>query len=470
MARKVNSSFQGINVLDVDPNALTRTRIFENSAGDTALVHDMMTGDNSPPRTLDASGDGYGCRLGIPIANQHCFSYRAYTNSAPGIEDDREVAVWSTVAKQPPGEITISCFLNILDGSVNPAFLWRFEAIEVSTGTTTASAIISPANFAVLTGLTPGTVYWYRVVAPSLHNQKDPVQINSVNLGFAHRQVNPYCLTIGGSDVSNSTNFSTSLVSDGYVFDFHDFDEDEFADGYLISGYHVTKLNQNQNALQEFLTGAPAGGNVTRKIIPGASQSAYYDHAAVGTQYANMANFAHIPIAGFGLGCIPLGGNGEDSKGGFKVATGCPDFRGPYIDYFWYIGGFTGHLPKYAANKMTVRAICYLRTSSPLSLGVACGVRVLDSTGTVVDTASKTAYTDWTRIGTSQFYVVEVTGIDHAPEEVNKVELGFWVVPLGTSTGGGDGFPGGGGSYTGTYTWSDGGDMRVVGYSISLEE
>ena len=110
MTRLVNSSFAGVSVFDIDPNSISRERLWKNAIADTALVHDLVTGDNTPPIALDHDATGRGCPLGVPILNQIFDNYpiRHDPNSSLG---QAEVALCSIFATQPPQETTIQCLL-----------------------------------------------------------------------------------------------------------------------------------------------------------------------------------------------------------------------------------------------------------------------------------------------------------------------------------------------------------------------
>jgi hypothetical protein len=109
MARKKNSAFVGVSVFDTDVDAPTFGRAIENTVGDVALVHDMLTGENGETNTINHSGDGRGAPLRVPLVNQ--FIDREIDLTAPATKDtnggDGETMLLPYVVFVPPGEENI---------------------------------------------------------------------------------------------------------------------------------------------------------------------------------------------------------------------------------------------------------------------------------------------------------------------------------------------------------------------------
>ena len=331
MARNVNASFSGVVVSDVDPNALTRTRWLDESIADTALVHDLMTGKNSPPATLDHSGPGNGCVLGIPIANH----FPGYTVSGDQ-STDTAACIWSVPHIQPVGETTITARVALSD--IESTATWDMS-LEIRNSSWTVvdevplvfGSLGSPTTATgTIEGLTPGTQYFYRLVVSNVKwwgggTGRGP-SLDSVTLGW-FRQAPPTRALLRRltSDVEDSTELSTQTVSSATVIDYVDLDTAETQDGQAISGYHTTTLAQNQHGLAEMLTGSPAGTNASRTLAASATQGAFYDNIRLGSEFSAMPLAAHVPIFSYGLGALPEdGGTGEDGSGGLTNGTNAP--------------------------------------------------------------------------------------------------------------------------------------------------
>ena len=70
MTRMIGTGFQGVTIYDTEPEAPTKRSALRKIAEDEALIRDAVTGDNSPPLTLNHTGDAVagqgGALLGVP--------------------------------------------------------------------------------------------------------------------------------------------------------------------------------------------------------------------------------------------------------------------------------------------------------------------------------------------------------------------------------------------------------------------
>lgn len=265
MARIKNATFQGVPVADVDPDAPTFFHALEDAIGDTALVNDMLTGQNGETNTIVRDGTaGRGARLGIPLVNQ--WIGRNFT-CAGGVGVGDVFYVVAMPLFIPPGEDTIVVHLvaATLDTDVSatlpPRCYLRTPAAFAANGDdyVTMEPVAELNGGLVLyeariTGITSGLALffiskigsdydWYveslsihhgrrLMVGPPQQQADSPIRVPSPSLV----QALPH------------TSFDSALigVSGG-------------AAG--INGVILTQLNGNQNAIEEHTTGWPAGGN-----------------------------------------------------------------------------------------------------------------------------------------------------------------------------------------------------------------
>jgi len=456
MARNVNASFSGVVVSDVDPNALTRTRWLDESVADTALVHDLITGENTPPATLDHSGPGNGCVLGIPVANQ----LPGYAISGDQ-STDTEACIWAIPRIQPPGESTLDVRVQLSDIESTSTWDMTFEVRNASWAVVSIAALefgtIGNPNVAQSTvdGLTPGTQYFYRIIVSNVKwwgggTGRGP-SLDAVTVGwFRQAPASRALLRRLTSDVEDSTELSTKTASSATVIDFVDLDTAETQDGQAISGYHTTTLAQNQHALAEMLTGAPAGTNSSRTLTASASQGAFYDHGRLGSEWASMPLAADIPVMAYGLGVVPEdGGTGEDGSGGLTNGTNAPGW-GTVTTSATYrelvdVGGW---FPYADNDKLRVQILATSPANTLGALGDLIKAETFNgNTGASIDTDIGT----FTQIGSTNWWWADLAaGIDHAGAASNRI-----VISAAITSGG---------------PKADGSDLRIVGFSAFMED
>lgn len=448
MARKVNSSPDGVSILDVDPNALSRERILDNAIGDTALVYDLVTGKNSPPATLDHSGPGNGCVLGLPMANQATDVYDVYVDEENS-SYNQDTSLWQFIGPQPAGETTISMVMDF-DRFPNRGGQWpQFEVLTLAYAQVGIAPIFGNNTAATVTGLTPGTVYVYRVTH-RLIQALGWVHAENFTLGF-FRPGSTNTIVRTPTDVRDSTELASQTVSSAVVLDHHDFDEAEQAEARAVSGYHATNLAHNQHALEEFITGAPAGTNQTRILTPSATQGAYYDHSRLGSEFSAMPLIQRFPVGGGSLGIAPVdGGTGEDGAGGWSedVMTGCPGWSNAASATYKPLIYHDSWMPRHAANNLRFFVLAYSPDGTLGSLTTLGRLRVFNSISSAQIGSDATSAT-WTQIGSSKWFFWTVSGVDHLPEKSNSL---YWDLKI---TAGGP--------------KTNGGSLRIAAWSANLE-
>jgi len=450
MARNVNVSFSGVVVSDVDPNALTRTRWLDESVADTALVHDLITGENTPPATLDHSGPGNGCVLGIPVANQATPRYTLSGHLGNRI-------LWAVPFMQPAGETTMGARVTFDVGFPNDTFL---EIMDTSWAVVASAPLIrlgvSGSFEATATGLTENTAYFARIASleTSPTGYIGSYNLTGIAMGYFRKAPATRALIRRlTSDVEDSTELSTKTASSATVIDFVDLDTAETQDGQAISGYHTTTLAQNQHALAEMLTGAPAGTNSSRTLAASATQATHYDHGRLGSEWASMPLVRRIPLFAFGLGLAPYdGGNGTDGAGGFSSNKKCPGWTAAASVGTSYrnLLSTTCWMPYHTQSTLRVQVLAYSPDGALGGLTTPdVQITVINAnSGATVDTQA--AGTTPTQMGSTNWYYWDVTGIDFVQAGANRIEAAFSIA-------------------TPDAPKVNGGTLRIAGWSACLE-
>ena len=448
MARHVNAAFGGVSVFDVDPNAPTRTRWLDESAGDTALVADLITGNNSPPVTLDHSGPGNGCVLGYPQANH---MPRDYIIQGDGDTADADACqLWAILDFQPDGEGGCTLVVDLEGYNEGPQPL-RFEVRS------TAWAVIDDVELVPIggtswsaraQGLTPGSGFVYRLVCDDISTHFGGFRIKSVRLGNFRQASGRPLMSRAPTDVDNSTELASQTVSSATVIDVQDLDTAEVqTEALAISGYHATKIAQTQHALVEMLTGGPAGTNITRVLTPHSTQSTWYDHGRLGSEFASMPLIGRIPLAAWSLGACPEdGGVGEDGLGGWLLCKNAPGWTAAASATYRQLFDWSGYMPQHRTNRLQCIILAYSADASIVGESTipTARVRTYDSAGTLVDTITEAT---WSQLGSSKWYSCGVVGIDHSPGDNCRVLLDINCPTLAKT---------------------DGSSLRIAGISLGL--
>jgi hypothetical protein len=261
MTRIKSPTFVGVRVADTDPDAASFHRGVVAAIGDTALAYDKLTGRNGEAGTIVRDGTpGRGARLGMPLVNQWVGKNMVFTGAFAS-------ALTYVVAMPlfiPPGEdsITVVLVADATDDDRRPRCYLRSVAAFAANGDNHVE--MEPVRnlgsgrklwVATITGITAGLSLffidkiiggfdWF-VESLSVHHNRVNAEV-----GPPTRQAaSTIGVTVPGATQGLShVDFDDSLV--GGVLDLH-----------ALNGYITTYLNRNQNALEEYLTGWPAGGN-----------------------------------------------------------------------------------------------------------------------------------------------------------------------------------------------------------------
>ena len=275
MARIKNTSFVGAAPRTVVADASITQGWLANAVGDTALVSDKCTGENTEiPITHTGAGDG--CPLRLPLAAQHLNrslilvgstvgESNFYILAVPWFVPTGEANLYSLEADiRTPAGVEITCEVLDSTGATLAGAIQGITVESIEEDRPGAQRISQAQRWRwVLQIVTPGT-YYILVKRPCLFIDQDP---DGRLVSWTLDHVRPTAGEANGLSVGNGgtaigdpykTNASTFTSST----DHDTFDEEVTVDGPL-SAYVLTRVNRQLNALWERITGALIPGNAT---------------------------------------------------------------------------------------------------------------------------------------------------------------------------------------------------------------
>jgi hypothetical protein len=302
MAQQKNATFQGANFYEVEPRAFTTEQVHGNIVGDIALLQERCSGEGTP--AIDHSGDGLGARLGFPVVKHALFNW-GYASM-----EGRSDYVWVSPVFIPKGESSI--FVEVMTDSqlLHTAHVFQTQLLPGSNpviGTIPMSASRYRMHDAYIdVGGTAGGVVLLAISVDGGAGTVGAADIEPLEMYYA---VNAYFPRRIGSDsdlmgditrASSTIPVATEASGGAVVKKAFPFDEDLFAPDIPIGGHVCTRVNREQNALVEFMTGSAAGTNVTVALsdssVTNPARSAFYNHAPqVGGVYDN-GNYVQMPL------------------------------------------------------------------------------------------------------------------------------------------------------------------------------
>lgn len=346
MARTKNSTFSGTPIRDTDVDAPTWTRVLREVQSDLAMIFDRVTGENSETTTINHGGtDGRGALLGMPIVNQGLFRNWSAASFASGGSKNGASGITYLVITPilwVAGEPTLRVEIDLagVDGYSPRAVL-----LSSSTGSEVDSADLEDVGVQHGDVQTIGATLSLGSVPSSAALYILAVEVDTTfarvrdRRALAWRAFHPRGLfaSVGANAAqraSSASAMSTTVPTPGAAqgLAFSDIDAARFADLLPVDGGLLTKINRNALALEEYLTGWPAGANTTYTHV---------DHDGSGvaddTDPARSRFLAHtrslyaseplptIPIIAHALG--PILADGYRVEDG---ANGLVDWYAPY--------------------------------------------------------------------------------------------------------------------------------------------
>ena len=438
MNRYKNSTFMGSGFYECEPNAITSRNMYANIVGDDALNFDLGKTGTSTGVTLNHTGDGNGCLLGFPLVNDIKQNYLVRTNNplAGGVDH----VVWACPVWVPAGETEI--FVEVKTSNTFGLGVQAFEAFGSAVISTSATAI-SPdieMNFVndgasfkytawVQTGVNPsgqrvfvvvsargsdsgaqGTFQKYLSFSINFNRQKE----SSDGMMNKVTGQNPFI----PSDYKLLT--ETLVEADGTAIVNADqpIDEVMVEADQPINGYVINRVNKEQNALIEYITGAPVASNPDLTLQSSAAtvpdRSAFYDHSEGGN---NGYEIPQMPLGGAGIGQMnPTWQAFQDVQGSMPI--GPTDF-GPHTntiyDFICYVPDMLiGGAPSRA--RVLIALLCSQNTSPATTITMKA--KSYNSSGT-----ASTEETENINVEDVGVYFLEIDPIRLWRDRYNRVRL-----------------------------------------------
>lgn len=291
MARIKNGSFNGSPPSDVDVGSPTWMRVLRTAIGDLALVYDKVTGLNGETSTINHGGTrGRGARLGFPWINQ-TFSGRGDRIGQWGIDlgyvmapDDgsktdggvgSDTIVFGVPVFIPPGETDMTVRITGKGLGIYP---WRVELREEATGdivfqramvvSQDRSGLFDVCSVSTNDNGTDGAGMLCLLLIYADTSRRQQVTGHTPD-----GQVRAYSLFAGptrlrrgtsGRIARSTTDFG---ITTGDPFTWVDFDELLLTARAPLSSYLTGFAARNMNALIEYVTGYPVGGNSAYTLV-----------------------------------------------------------------------------------------------------------------------------------------------------------------------------------------------------------
>lgn len=308
MTRLVSTTLQGSDLAELEPGAAIASATIRKAWADTALLWDMLTGQNSPPSTINHTGDGRGCPPGGQI-----FAY------SPEISFDMSSALSSTidtyvtlcVAYVPRGEPELVYEVGFTDARgnfIDTPILKEVRVFAYSSFTNTATPAetrplsrSAPGVYSArLTTLTPGQLYVFVFVTSGV----PATVLNTLVLNFVGLYVAEVGMPCTQPQMSPEVGYVAAMATaagagGATVASLIDTHSDRIGDDVPLSAHILDRLARNLAALEEYVTAWPAAGGSAYTLQSSASVSAFADGTKLGK--ASEPTYDHV-LAAFACG------------------------------------------------------------------------------------------------------------------------------------------------------------------------
>ena len=285
MAKIKNASFEGSSYFSVEPDAVTQKDWLYNAIGDLAFLEEQARGAGA---TIDHGGQGDGSLLAYPLSNQCFFEYGTTEDGLKG----KFVMLMPIFI--PTNETDLTVVINTDATQLHDVLIYNVGGF---------------GDFGPVTAL--GAGFGARGVAPKLNNitaqitvpqsftglvktlavqmtekPKEMAFYNSISV-YSRRPTPQNVISIDDNQEGTSAALETQTVSGATVYKLNEFEAAAVGEDLPITGLHLTRIIKSQNALAEYLTGAPAGQNAAVTLASSGAtdptRSAFYDHSTSGT-------------------------------------------------------------------------------------------------------------------------------------------------------------------------------------------
>jgi hypothetical protein len=415
MTRTRNSAFGGTTPPDVDVDVPSYTSIVREIVQDANLLYDKMTGSNGIASDQIIAKNGYvasgtvktGPPTRRPVMNQTLLPTRFADDTQSSVslaESDYDLYggrayIIAVPFWVPLGETDFWIDLSMVDpfGS-DPEYEVRDSswALHQEGILTKAVAGFDPEVWqGVIQFATPGQ--YYLLIRATIGWEGNYLR---------HVRVYPKRTRSGAGSQYPTASYNPFPIgtTNGSAAAFETIHDEMIADNAPVAGWIMTTLNRNVNWLLEFVTGAPAPGN-SETIL---SNSRHMRHKA--DVFADEGQI-ELVVMTEALGSVTIDRRFPINAAGTR---GCLSYP-PIIPLFYNTTKrtfhlWTGVLPNFSvANSLRCRVLAVWENKGDItqwSLGV-----------------NGSATTAFAQIGTSGFYVAEVSGISYTGETNNDLDL-----------------------------------------------
>jgi hypothetical protein len=456
MARVVSTPFQGVPPRDVLADASIYQRVIRRALGELAEIKDRLTGENGNAVTIDHSGSGRGCPLGLAIANQTMDARIDLTDTGAALDADfyiiavpvfvaagegqswtLEVDVTDGMSRVVGNTADSDVYAEVRDASwalnLGPVAGRRSIGSDISAtrpindGSAPPRVISDEAQAGQLTELpmwswniTLGAGLQYVLVKRYCAiEERDP---NARLAGwrlfpdrrYADRPgVDDVVPTIAGSQYPAATTFVPGTWT-------------EFWDSQIeiegpLDAYVTSRANRNINTLWEWMTGSKIPGNL--------------DFIVASTRNNNRVSFTAEPQLDLPIACLALGGTSVDTSiVKFPVS---PFTITPTSGLLWWTRYPTTQ-PGAGAKSMVASAHLQMPSFDDVTSNLKCTMLVTapdsDSlAGWRLSVTGSTAVA-FTQLGTSDYWIATATAIPYAASTIVSHTVNLHHTTIGALT------------------------------------
>tara|TARA_R100001198_G_C5234437_1_gene212750 strand:- start:287 stop:1642 length:1356 start_codon:yes stop_codon:yes gene_type:complete len=327
MAQKKNASFIGSNFYDLEPDSISDKEDYGNIVGDLAYLQDVATGNAG---NVTHSGDGKGCPLNYPLLSQGTIGFKY------GPIAGTDSYVYACPCFFPPGTDQYTFVMQSTTNWLCSLEVYDFTDTEVTTGPVLQSSStpviftfewdndlnVWTCDFTVDAGTT-GTTLFLAIKMPGVAAGITTVydDFYGFNIFTTNSQANTGAASLERK--ANTYPVASQASGGATIKKEFPFEEILFDADLPVSGVVTTRVNREQNALTEYLTGAPVGTNDTLTLadsgVSDPTTSAFYSHKAGGSNGRGI----YLNLFTYGLGNLRL-----DWLNFVNTPNSCPIGRG----------------------------------------------------------------------------------------------------------------------------------------------
>jgi hypothetical protein len=431
VARLKATTFTGASPSEVDPDAPTYKRVLRNAQAEATKLYDQLTGLNAEANTINHSGAGRGCPLGLPLWNVLLRRSLGYTNPDTGAKQASPASIFLVAHPffLPKGETAFRVELRVSSSFIKD----RATVVVTSTGGVVqfraplqfrANVIgnmrdgyFDEIAYADISGLTANTAYLIYVEYDTLGTGVAANIIESWSAYYIRNRVQTE-----PSDLSGGSEFTLDTVSATLAHT--DMDELLFADFVPISGYLTTKIAQNIARITEFVTGRKVGASYQL------ADSGVSNPTTSGFHAGTRSAFALEGEVDFPLWTEPFGAFGTNTYA--VVNTGVtPPVRGLmewFAPYPLTIGPNTIRkakigMPDFQTSSSRLKAIVMFATSQSADItNWSCNLLTGSIGGFVTNEPLNASFAAYSGV-TTQIALAEFTALPFTSDVPNEISI-----------------------------------------------